>query len=36
MFYGGKIENWIILLDTNGIGITSLPKDLIMKVVKLL
>lgn len=25
MFVPGKVENWIILIDTKNIGLTSLP-----------
>ena len=29
MFYPGKIEQWIILIDSNEIGITGLPIDML-------
>lgn len=29
LFYPGHVENWLILIDTNEIGITSLPTEIL-------
>ncbi|KAM3132942.1 hypothetical protein pb186bvf_014938 [Paramecium bursaria] len=34
MFYPGKIEQWIILIDSNEIGITGLPIDMLKQIIQ--
>ena len=34
MFYPGKVENWHILIETNEVGISDLPRGPLQKIIE--